>query len=905
MKSPLEHALGQAIKHDEIIVVAYGNVFESLWSEGLCGASTFSIAGRVANWGDGRTVLVVVGTVPPTLTLSQGLEAVNCSEYLSAFSWAAAWRLMHPNSPARIVIVGNGATGTLGPTATSIMTLIGASSPSKQALCPGLAWCPEPKLTEIVIRLTSTASIERMGNGSKVAYSLLRNALWSGLIANPESHHSISNVLGAAMLSGLGGENHIAFKALAGLLGSLGIALNSGQGLKPMDLQPVSKASETPFLLFDDMGSIWKPALTRLLESVPVQEAPVSITAPATGTVRSGGIKHLIERLEALAALPYERRFLTMGDFGVEGEFAVQTKFILFLDLRLFGTSDSATEDEKEMISRLEPAHARLVESAKESNPPTALPWLPVAEEQRGELIDGLTNPVAFVPGMRKARSLLPRLISLIDPTLPIIIFSSTQEGAVLRAFAAHGNIVTRFSKPVFRGPLGDLDEWRSALQLSFSEAMKEAAGILETRRIFLHLQSAASVRPPNALAQSTQGPKPKAVSVEIYWDESGQAHEKPFGIGGMVIVSRSAEFDHQAFTSELRNINKLWGASEEAPFLRKHGKTILGDHSLFPQDYALKGAGLKLGVQTDASGNQTNHNALLDLDMSLIQRHITACGGELYAFTLFTEENSSTSLFSERHPHHRYRDMLRSVLEILLFHFQPVVKALEEGAWLAVDAPTWSPTWQTPWGDRSAAQKTLGLEIESDRARYSAFGRADLFPLLLDVIHQSGILPEWRSRIRRARAVQLVDIGRKDEALREGSPQAQQSQLSSLNYALTEMPKCPPQQVHYLADWIVHVATQPNDRGEIPNLGNLNRWFSAGWLQKDSAELRQSLRAIRRWKQGREVEALKIAMRCLPPSSASDVYSLARSLPCEMACWYQKVTGAKLRLLFESAPHS
>ncbi len=895
MNSPIEQALGQVIKHDQVIVVAYSNLFQVLWSDCLSADPTCSIAAHVVNWNDDRTVLIVVGTEPPILQLGSGLEAVNCGEYLSAFSWAAAWRLMHPQSPARIVIVGNGVERTFGPTAHTIKALIGANAMANQPLCPGLAWFSKPQLADIALHVGGSTDLAQL-DASNVAYSLLRNALWSGLIASPESHHSISNVLGATILSGLDGEKHIAFQALAGLLSSLGIALDSGQSLKPMDLQPVSKNSETPFLLFDDMGSIWKPALARLLESVRAQEAPVSITAPTTGTVRSGGIKHLIERLEALAALPYERRFLTMGDFGVEGELSANTKFILFLDLRLFGTSDSASDDEKEMISRMEAAHARLVESARDSNPPTALPWPPVAEEQRGELMDGLTNPVAFVPGMRKARSLLPRLISLIDPTLPIIIFSSTQEGAVLRAFAAHGNIVTRFSKPVFRGPLGDLDEWRFALQLSFSEAMKEAAGILETRRIFLHLQSVeTNIVRSTATSQPSPNPQPKATSVEIYWDESGQAHESPFGIGGMVIISRVSEFDHQALTSELRTRNKLWGASAEAPFT---------NHSQFPHDYAVKGAGLKVGVQTDAAGNQTNHNALLDLDLSLVQKHVMACGGELYAFTLFTEENSSTSLFSERHPHHRYRDMLRSVLEILLFQFQPVVKALEEGAWLAVDAPTWSPTWQTPWGDRSAAQKTLGLEIEADRARYSAFCRADLFPLLLDVIHQSGLSCEWRSRIRRARAVQLVDIGRKEEALREGNPQAQQSQLAKLNYALNEMPKCPPQQVHYLADWIVHIATQLNDRVEISSVGNLNRWFSAGWLQKDSAELRQSLRAIRRWNQGREIEALKIVMRCLPPPSASDDYSLARSLSCEMACWHQKVTGAKLRLLFESAPH-
>ena len=68
---------------------------------------------------------------------------------------------------------------------------------------------------------------------------------------------------------------------------------------------------------------------------------------------------------------------------------------------------------------------------------------------------------------------LLPLLISHVDPSLPIILFSSTQQRALVKALSARPNVVTCFSKPLVatngsaRSPDAWIDDLLTAIRLS------------------------------------------------------------------------------------------------------------------------------------------------------------------------------------------------------------------------------------------------------------------------------------------------------------------------------------------------------------------------------------------------------------------------------------------------------
>jgi hypothetical protein len=848
----------------DLILVNYRDAFEDLWR------SLRSLRGEILNqvvdWRNAKMRVVVVGVEPPILNESSpSLRDIDFRGHLTALSWAAAWRLQFPTVEARVALLATDAGALSGTTAETFRLMFGSEA-CGQTLVPGIGWFPKPSLSALLNWLND----EEGADVDDSVRTLLVNTMWSGLIADPEKHHSISNVLGAYTLGDAdpGQDQTIAQRSLISLLATLGVQTAEAALATSTPDEKKAKLPATRLLLFDDMADIWSGALSQLLgRNVTLSESHAHLHAPAVDPLGEGALHILLARLESLVTQPYGRAFLSMGDFGVEGEFASERNFVLFLDLRLFGNSPSARSKENAFIERLDKASERLADGIGEDSHPIP-PWPLI--EGRDETADGLTNPTANTPGFRKSRTLLPRILSLLDPTLPIVLFSSTQDAALLRGLEPYRNVVTRFSKPVFRGPLGDTMEWKAAIDRSFKEAIRQVSGIVETRAAFLRLAEAG------VPGQQTVHPRPKATSVEIYLDESGEAHTTPFGIGGVVVICREPHsFDHAEFTNRLQQSDRLWGSSAGARF---------PSSASFPQLYAHKGRHLELGVSIDSSGRQVNHNVAREFDIGRLTSDVAQCGGEIYPFNLYTHEPCSAALLSDRHPHHRYRDMLRSILETLLFEFTPVVEALKEGADVAIDAATWSPCWHDEWGDWRSAQTNLGIQFKSGD-QYQAFGWEDLFPLLVDVINRRGIECSWKQKIKRARAVQLIDFAMGTDA----------------DAALTATDWCPPKQIHYLADWIAHIATQSDDRAEIGAVSSLHRWFVKGWLQLDTPELRHSLRALRYWNQGRVVEAMHSAKLGLTPASLGDAYSLARSLPVSMARWHQDVSGEDLRLLFAS----
>lgn len=114
---------------------------------------------------------------------------------------------------------------------------------------------------------------------------------------------------------------------------------------------------------------------------------------------------------------------------------------IVFLDLRLFPTSttDSPSDDERQFLGEL----LTFCLAERRSWPEDERLEAAVLSAQRRR--DGGREELP-------ALTLLPLLLSYADPSLPIVVFSSSHQHEVAHAFAHRPNLIATFSKPIMTG---------------------------------------------------------------------------------------------------------------------------------------------------------------------------------------------------------------------------------------------------------------------------------------------------------------------------------------------------------------------------------------------------------------------------------------------------------------------
>ena len=162
--------------------------------------------------------------------------------------------------------------------------------------------------------------------------------------------------------------------------------------------------------------------------------------------------------------------------------------FVLLLDLRLFShTKGQAGETERPFFTNLADFGLKLLDSRRSQ------PWLDEESRQAMRLeLESLKAPAGCTGSslsLPPPETVLPRLLSLLDPTLPIVIFSSTHRTELIEPFRDYGNIITGFHKPV----LGGLSEgWELAVRemhRDFLDAVDRAAAILRVRQLLSPFQ--------------------------------------------------------------------------------------------------------------------------------------------------------------------------------------------------------------------------------------------------------------------------------------------------------------------------------------------------------------------------------------------------------------------------------
>lgn len=476
LKQVLDLGLGN---ERSVHLLDYGNkaTFRHLWLNGL--NSRTSIIDEVSlDWYDENATVIIVGGPPPSAIFSNipdFLKGINFSDHLTAASWVAAWRLLYSDATAQCLLIDPERDGRLDGVGDVLSTLLHVRDERGRPLVPGVEFMRAPRLVDMCQALRAT-------DGCTVpprVCSLLRNTIWGGLTSDRERHHAISNVLGALLL---GFEFHPEWRNhgdpwvqryVLALVKACGVDVEGESRRQPWVSSDVLSEIRAAVLI-DDMAEVWSDFLDGALGFKVVSTSRNQFHREIRGLSA-----RLTEFLESRRTHLTSEVLLSSQGEGFDHE-----RFVLFLDLRLF--PDAGMADEK-FFKELAVFGNKLLSSGRN------LPWVEkeVRERLQRELdqftVDRASGESAHSTGATSHRgeTLLPRLLALLDPTLPIVIFSSTHRSDLIDPFRNYGNIITTFRKPILaemtRGWKGVVTE----LCADFASAMQQATRILRVRDLF------------------------------------------------------------------------------------------------------------------------------------------------------------------------------------------------------------------------------------------------------------------------------------------------------------------------------------------------------------------------------------------------------------------------------------
>lgn len=474
--------------------------FSALWLKGL-ESGKVEIDGQEIDLTDSTKQFLLIGNDPPDGvfdTKMPALSGINFRSHFTATSWLAAWKVRFPDVKVSIAVIDPRESRHAQGAVRALQTILGAKNTTGQSLVPGATVLNAPTL-ECICQWLKSAKNDQLNvaqdeqrtvaKDSPHLCELLRSTIWNELTSDREQHHALSNVLGAFLLSTqVGkGEEHAgepwAQDYLMALVQALGIEVDLGQ-LRLKDhqgfqrwLTPQQQKVIGSVLMIDDMSGIWEYFLRGatgfagdMIFGNTGRSNRENLACFGDNNFREE-IGKLPGRLETF--LESGKRRLQVADFlGAPSK--IDENFVLFLDLRLFATADR--ELAKCYVEGLRRLGRRILVA-----PALSRPWLDAgAFSLLEEELDGV--------GGHPQETLLPRLISLLDPTLPIVIFSSTHRTELIDPFRDFGNIILDLRKPVLSG-MSDWPTVVSETYRDFHAAITTSIGILATRRFLAKLE--------------------------------------------------------------------------------------------------------------------------------------------------------------------------------------------------------------------------------------------------------------------------------------------------------------------------------------------------------------------------------------------------------------------------------
>lgn len=572
LKSPHAKALEfilhgrEPVSNSSFILLDYREkeTFEHLWHVGL-NSATSTVKGHLMDWQDHGQQILIIGDDPPDGIFDNRLpclRGINFRDHFTATSWLAAWKVTFPEAMARIAVIDPRPSVKAGSTARALQAILSARSANGHTLVPRATILNVPGLESICRWLThsETSGIAT----SPIIIGLLRSGIWSGLTANREDHHSISNVVGAFLLRAeVGGKNTLsAIKEVQVLLHALvrscGVGPDrAGDGRVHSWIEKDIRGQIDGVVLIDDMAELWEGFVGGAMG----MSQKLLITEPGRFIEMMQGREpqpgeDFSQGCDQLAGLPARlTSFLAKGGNQLSSSDLVPIpeadgarkardwrNFVLFLDLRLGLGS--------QFFIQLAEFGLKLLDSGR------SLPWI----EDDGKVglrveleclqASGCIVPPMVQHGLPPEETVLPRLLSLLDPTLLIVIFSSTHRTELIEPFRDYGNIITTFRKPILSGMTRDWDHMVKEMRADFTLALEKAARILRARRGLSYLHSVQSAPVET-----------KTKAVEVFIDESYLPDDDVYGVGAVILLAEK-HGDIRNFCKTLEEDGLAWGLS-------------------------------------------------------------------------------------------------------------------------------------------------------------------------------------------------------------------------------------------------------------------------------------------------------------------------------------------------------
>jgi hypothetical protein len=473
-------------------------------------------------------------------TASDGtLWPIDASACLSPLDWAAAYaRHLFPEQakqeqaqppeqsvpmrhwPQIMILDADPAAHTSVPTLAHFHTL-------REDQFPWLTVPKEPTLADVCQWLHSPATDVNQNTQAALDRFLreIRLNLTEVRSTGDFDRHSISNIVVPVVLLGdtvTGSRHSNALLQVIKACGLLPVIQKFGK---------IEQVAAPQALLVDDQADHgWSKYLQAVLGKTEVLTAPILL------------VQRLREQLDDEQAKDPEAKDLRFKLKLPELEDAKHP--VLFLDLRLFsGRPEAECRFYAEMLLPLmgrftdredlawPSFSSRDINDARnEIESGMKILDLPDSDPTKKERFAAWQKRFLESPAHHQALTWLPRLLALVDMSLPIILFSSTGRRQLIEPFKAYGNIITSVEKPY----LSDLaQQTPDAIRYNLKSALETCRKITNARRkvrFVSNLQKASLPKlPPDGIPH-----------IELHIDEKFDAAWN--GVGGVYSIFKSEE---------------------------------------------------------------------------------------------------------------------------------------------------------------------------------------------------------------------------------------------------------------------------------------------------------------------------------------------------------------------------
>ena len=526
--------------NSKIRVTSYREDFDCLWGIGDEGKS--SLIKDLGEEQDQETTIILVYDGVPQISQnpSTSFARVNVADYVSVYDWAIYLLLSLPDSGAdvRLLILDVTSKESNSTSAAETFPALLPSMPWVRVCSPfdvrdfqeafegGQADFISADFLSVVDSLIDDQFCSYVETETSLINTAKELALeiWRNHLTKPGKRHDVSNLIAPLILargldSGdlkpaqtiLRGDQR--YKALEKLLHTIGV-LDSRSGadreiVRPLESEMVERNIFGQFdrvrlLLIDDLADHgYHDAVASLLFGSDRKDEGDLVTSSTDERFIFRSLRNadvLVENLYEAVGIEQGSQDRTDIDWDQprmlgrsstpEGPDTHREFDILLLDLRLFRASPErerqtiflerlvdfyertrAEKNGDEDLKRAYEAAKNRVESEEEQSP--------LGQESRSQYSEGSSGRTADIMHL----ALLPLLLSYVDPSLPIVVFSSTRQQAISDALGDRPGIITTFRKPVISGYAEGLSSANYVVKLS--EAISEALRQHEKRCVW------------------------------------------------------------------------------------------------------------------------------------------------------------------------------------------------------------------------------------------------------------------------------------------------------------------------------------------------------------------------------------------------------------------------------------